>query len=438
MSALKKLFWISLFVKLIVSGFLPLTSDEAYYWVWSQHLQLSYYDHPPFVAWLFWLGDQTSWLPGSVRWPGVLLGHAGVALWLIALKSFLNEDQRRLWLWLALLSPLAGGSAIVLTPDLPLMFFYALSTLCFFKWRQSPSWQMSLLFGLSMGLGFSSKYMMVLFALSLIPLIFVSVDVRRAFFRNVHWLVIGAVVGASPVWIWNLQNDFVSFKFQAAHGLGRRWKPSWTYEYILVQIGLIFPVVLYWALQARKSVPLAIHLLAWVPIVFFCFTTSRGYVEANWPIAAYPAIFALAVSQFSLSARGLRITCWIWGVLLSGVAAVIIFEPSWSRALKFREFHQFDAVVEASKPFEPLFARSYQMAAKVHFESRKYVYKLKGMNRKDFYDYLPGSEPPARGVYYLIAEKTDSLPLIYSSVGHKIIEKTAVDEKHEIWKVEAP
>jgi 4-amino-4-deoxy-L-arabinose transferase-like glycosyltransferase len=436
-SSLKKLFWISLFVKLALSAVLPLTSDEAYYWVWSRNLQLSYYDHPPFVAWLFWLGDFTSWFPGSVRWPGVLLGHAGLAIWLRALTPFLNEDQRRQWLWLCLLSPLVGGSAIVLTPDLPLMFFYGLSAFLFFKWRANPSWKLSLLFGLSMGLGFTSKYMMVLFTLSLLPLLVFAPDVRRAAFRNFHWLLLGAIAGACPVWLWNLQNDFASFKFQAAHGLGRRWKPSWTYEYVLAQIGLIFPVVLYWALRARRRLPPVFHLLAWVPLAFFFFTTFRGYVEANWPIAAYPAIFALAAGQYPFSGRGVQITLWIWGTLLAALAVIVIAQPDWSKSMKFREFHQFDEAVAAGRSLDPVFARSYQMAAKMHYELGRPVFKLKGMNRRDFYDYLEGSVPKS-GVYYLIAEKNDSLPPNYTSAGHRVIEKTPLGERFEIWKVEAP
>lgn len=127
MNQIKKLFWISLAVKLLLAALLPLTNDEAYYWVWSQHLQLSYDDHPPFVAWLFWIGDHLPQIGTSVRWPGVLLAHGTLFVWLKILEPFLDVNQRREWMWLALLSPLMGGSAILVTPDLPLMFFYALS-----------------------------------------------------------------------------------------------------------------------------------------------------------------------------------------------------------------------------------------------------------------------------------------------------------------------
>ena len=331
MSDLKKLFWISLFIKLVLSALLPLTNDEAYYWVWSKHLQLSYYDHPPMVAWLFWLGDFTRWFPGSVRWPAVFIAHIGLWFWLQTLKPYFNDEQRKVWLLLMLLSPLVGGSAIILTPDLPLMFFYAVSSYLFFRWVLKPTWPMSLLFGLSMGLGFSGKYMMVLFTLSLLPLLLFSKNVRRAVKSQILWLFLGALLGALPVWLWNAMNDFASFKFQAAHGLGRQWKPSWTYEYIAVQIALIFPVVLYWASKSRRKLPVVFHLWAWVPVFFFLFTTSRGYVEANWPIAGYPAIFALAVSLYPYSARGLKITSIIWGFALAVMAMLVIVQPQWAK-----------------------------------------------------------------------------------------------------------
>ncbi|HMN67061.1 MAG TPA: glycosyltransferase family 39 protein, partial [Bdellovibrionales bacterium] len=252
MNHLKKLFWFSLIVKMILVAALPLTSDESYYWVWSRHMQLSYYDHPPFVAWLFWLGDFTRWFPGSVRWPGVLFGHLGLWLWLRALTPFLTVEQRVQWLWLALLSPLVGGTGLLVTPDLPLLVFYGLALWLFFLWQAAPSMGLSLVFGLALGLGFTSKYMMVLFVLSLLPLLAFSKTVRYGALKSAHWIALGGVLGATPVWLWNYMNDFASIKFQAAHGLDRVWKPSWTIHYVGAQVGIIFPIVLYWSLQARR------------------------------------------------------------------------------------------------------------------------------------------------------------------------------------------
>lgn len=438
-SRLYKIFAISLIVKLALAALIPLTNDEAYYWVWSQHMQWSFYDHPPVVAWLFWLGQQFSFFPGMVRWPGVLLGHGTLFLWLLILRPFLNDEQRTYWLWLALLSPLVGGTNIVVTPDLPLLFFNALALYVFYRWRNQPLWYWALAFGFTVGLGLSSKYVMVLFVVSLLPLVVLSRQVRNPFLRQFPWIVLGAVLGTLPVWLWNILNDFASIRFQLDHGLGKAvWKPRWTIDYVLLQIGLIFPPVLYWALRAkRRSLPTVFHLLAWVPLVFFLFTTTRGYVEANWPIVAYPAIFALAASSIPLNHRALTFTLRLWAVLLTLLAGVILWKPGWAKERKFREFSQFDAVIAAAKDLRPLYARSYQMAAKMNFELGRPVYKLRGMNRRDFYDFLEQSEPQDKQ-YFLAVEKGDSLPLVYSARGAKVVETIPVDDHYEIWRVISP
>jgi 4-amino-4-deoxy-L-arabinose transferase-like glycosyltransferase len=435
---IKKIFWISLGVKLVLAGLLPLTSDEAYYWVWSQHLQLSYYDHPPFVSWLYFLGHPLQFLPGSVRWPGVLLGHGTLWLWLKILEPFLSIQQRQMWLLLAVFSPLVGGSAILVTPDLPLMFFYALSLWLFFKWQKNSTPKMSLLFGLSMGLGFSSKYMMVLFGLSLAPVLLIDKKSRKMLLAQLPYLAVGCVVGSLPVWLWNYWHDFASIKFQTAHGLGRKiWKPSWTIEFILAQIGLIFPVIIFWAVKSGRRMPKVFHFLAWTPLIFFLFTTSRGYVEANWPIAAYPAFFALAVSWYPVNARSLRITAGIWAAIIGAMMFIIIGKPGWSKKLKAKEFYQFDAVAEATRDLSPLYTRSYQMAAKLSFDQKRPVFKLRGMNRKDFFDYLEESEPKER-VYYWVAEKNDKLPVIYKSANHQEAEVIPIDDLYEVRRVVVP
>ena len=41
-----------------LAGWAPLHDDELYYWCWSKELQLSYFDHPPLLGWLEWLGMQ--------------------------------------------------------------------------------------------------------------------------------------------------------------------------------------------------------------------------------------------------------------------------------------------------------------------------------------------------------------------------------------------
>ena len=46
------------YVLVLRAVFMPLVDlipEEAYYWNYAQHLDLSYLDHPPMVGWLIWL-----------------------------------------------------------------------------------------------------------------------------------------------------------------------------------------------------------------------------------------------------------------------------------------------------------------------------------------------------------------------------------------------
>jgi 4-amino-4-deoxy-L-arabinose transferase-like glycosyltransferase len=100
-----KFFIISAIFKLILSAVLPISADESYYWVWSQNLQLSYFDHPGMVAWLFKIGGLFDF-GSAMRWPFVLVGQATVLIWYFILRDHLPEN-RLLWvLSLFLFSPL--------------------------------------------------------------------------------------------------------------------------------------------------------------------------------------------------------------------------------------------------------------------------------------------------------------------------------------------
>jgi hypothetical protein len=42
----------------LASAVIELSEDEAYQWLWSKHLDLSYYSKPPFIAYAQWIGTQ--------------------------------------------------------------------------------------------------------------------------------------------------------------------------------------------------------------------------------------------------------------------------------------------------------------------------------------------------------------------------------------------
>ncbi|HXF48579.1 MAG TPA: glycosyltransferase family 39 protein [Verrucomicrobiae bacterium] len=201
--------------RLVMALVLPLTPQEAYYWNYSRHLALSYFDHPPLTAWtifIFTLSFGHTEL--AVRLPA-LLYSAGAFLVLYALVCKLAGPRPKEFLPL-LLSPffVIGGSQML--PDSPLLFFFALAL--YFSYRAAvegdeKAWYG---FGAAAGLALLSKYSAVLIFAGLG--IYTLLTRSRLFLRlRSFWislLLCGLIFG--PVIVWNVQNDWVSFLFQSA------------------------------------------------------------------------------------------------------------------------------------------------------------------------------------------------------------------------------
>ena len=260
----------SFFIKCLIGGFLPLSPDEAYYWIWSHHLQLSYYDHPPFVSWLFLLGQPLESLASFVRFPGMAMAHVTLLLWILLLKDLLSPKQLMTFTILSLLMPFVGPAGLIITPDTPMLFFWVACLLAM-KWlikTEKPLF--ALLLGICFGLGFCSKYPIVLILPILIYWLWVEKGLRK---QSLQWIVLGslgALLSSFPVWFWNLTNDLQSFGFQLNHGLGDGGlRPKYLWHYISAQVGLIFPTIFYFAWKARNSAPRWLIAAAVFPLAFF-------------------------------------------------------------------------------------------------------------------------------------------------------------------------
>jgi 4-amino-4-deoxy-L-arabinose transferase-like glycosyltransferase len=425
---------IALIIKLCLASWLPLSPDEAYYWVWSKHIQWSYFDHPPLVAWLFAVGDK---LPeGMVRWPGVLLCHLGLWFWWQFLKDLLAPREQLLWLVLVLFMPLTGPGSLIVTPDLPLMFSWGFMLWSFSQLLKSgghPRWAVT--FGFAFGLGILSKYMTALF----VPIAIVwwwQSSTRPPLRRWLLPTLLVAAVVAFPVWWWNLQNDWASFRFQTAHGLGRKiWKPSWTWEYILCQVAVIFPTLIWAAMRAKVASPW--RWVAWFPLAFFLCTSFRGYVEINWPLVAMPSVLALAV----VGARGrswlvsVPLTIWSLALVFVLILVALPHRPEWVEETKLRDLRVFDELAQAARDFDPLFAPSYQIAAKLSFELRRSIPKLRGLNRFDFYDTIEDSRPQTNK-FYLLIENNERPPPPWDAWRREWVR--AVGNKYQIMEIIRP
>ncbi len=441
MKLVYKVWWVSLLIKLLIGIFLPLSFDESYYWVWSHHLQLSFFDHPPFVSWLLYLGQAFEGFYQAVRVPSIIMGHLTLWIWVLILKDHLSDKKILVWLSLALISPLLGVGSLLVTPDLPLMFFWSLGVWSLIRAEKSRSYFDFCLLGAITGLGFLAKYHMVLFLpCSLAWLIF-----NRAYsVKNIASLLIGFLcfmIFSSPVWIWNAQNDFISFVFQLNHGLGSSsWSPSWTFGYLLSQTLIFFPVILWFSIKVAtdfsKKQRLLFVFIGWGPLLFFLLSSFKGRVEANWPSVAFPAILALAVAS-SHKFKWAKITIGFWALLTTLILsqAFLQWVPREIIKLKTEEFIFFDPIIHKIKPLiaaqpRPLYARSFQMASQLSFKTKGFTYKLRGLNRFDFFDMRPEATPKEN--YYVITLKNEPLPIWTEVEGHKVIDTISISKLYEL------
>jgi 4-amino-4-deoxy-L-arabinose transferase-like glycosyltransferase len=426
-----------LFVKLILAAVIPFFYDEAYYWFWGHNLQLSYFDHPPAVSWLFFLGHIFDGFGGASRWPGIFLSQATVLVWLHIIKD--NVGPKKLF-WFAILMsfwPMFGFASVVITPDIPLIFFWSLSILMLKRCLSEANAKNYLLFGLALGLGGSSKYQIALFIPCL--LIYLSWDKRwkDINFKLLPLIIIAGLVACSPVFIWNYLNNWDSILFQIDHGLGAKsWKPIWTIDYIWSQALIIFPPVLYFALRKFKENKL-LHSFAWLPVLFFLYSSTKGRVEANWPIMAYPAIGALAILNAE-KFRWLKLSAAFWACLAIALFsnAFVYWLPIDINATKIKEFYRYKNFGVIARSYKPLYGSSFQMSSYLSYLSKTEVCKLRDYHRKDFFDYLDCSIPKEKRYYFLVGNDFKELP--EWAKDHKKIQSIKIDQHYQIIEWEQP
>lgn len=432
MNKIKVIWWVSLVIKIILAISLPFSQDESYYWVWSKNLQLSYFDHPPMVAWLLWLGNIFEPFLNAVRIPSVIVGHITILVWINILLKFVSEEKIIFWVFLVLFSPLLGIGSIIVTPDVPLLFFLSLSLLFALKVFENHKLSNYFFLGISLGLGFISKYHIVLFVPLLLINLFVNMNYKKIRIKGIMITIAAGLISSLPVLIWNYQNNFRSFSFQLEHGLAQKnWEPFWTYSYLIGQFIIIFPTILYLSIKRgyKKSESL-IFFSAWFPLVFFLVSSFKGPVEPNWAIMSLAPLFALAIfnSQKNLY---FYINYIFWGLLNIFVVTQVYFPIFNNVPEKLNETRYFDEIKPILMEYSPIYFGSYQMASKIWYETKVPTKKLLNINRSDFFDELYPNIPTENS-FYIIKETWVPMPDWLNINDYKLIKIKNIGEKFEL------
>lgn len=360
----------------------PLQGTEAYYWLWSEHLALGYYDHPPLVAWAIHLGTLVAGRTElGVRLPA-LLGIT-VATWTVyALGRRLGGAEAGARAGLAALAfPYLTFMAVTSFPDGLMLAFGGVAMLAAWDGR----WLLS---GAAYGLSFLSKFPAALLALG------TALWCRRPGILAA-WAAAGLLV-ASPFLVWNARNGWLTFAFQlvARQHAESRFHAAGPLEFLGVQAAAASPVLflallgaLVWSARRHDRAGSFLVLHAVPTLAAFALLSFPQRIQPHWPLVAYlPALAALG--QACRDSARFR-AWWRVGVvtggaltavlLLAAVAPGLLFQvaggPDGSSLTEPYALREAGPIVAGRVPPEGfLLAENHGIAASLQFSSGRVVH----------------------------------------------------------------
>jgi 4-amino-4-deoxy-L-arabinose transferase-like glycosyltransferase len=235
---------------------LELDVEEAQYWSWAQTPDWGYFSKPPLIAWL--IAAVTSICGNGaacVRAASPLL-HGLTALVVGTIGTALGG--RRVGAWSAMLYATMPGvsfSAMLMTTDVPLLFFWSITLLAFVRLRQGGGLGWAMIGGIACGLGALSKYAMLFFLAGAALYLILSRQGRRAIgWRAATVMTSVALLILLPNVLWNAARTWITVTQTAvtAGTTGPSFQLSAILEYVVGQIAIFGPAPLY--LMLRQGV----------------------------------------------------------------------------------------------------------------------------------------------------------------------------------------
>jgi 4-amino-4-deoxy-L-arabinose transferase-like glycosyltransferase/membrane-associated phospholipid phosphatase len=328
----------------IASGMIQLSQDEAYQWVWSKHLALSYCSKPPGIALIQFAGTS---LFGDTEFGVRFFSPLFAAiLGVMVLRFFAREINARAAFWLLLIvtaTPLLGVGAILMTIDPPLVLCWMWALIA--GWRaMQPDGQIRhwLIVGLAMGLGFLCKYS-ALYQIVCLAVFFAIYPAARAHLRRPGpWLALLIFsLCTLPVVIWNWQHGWTTVHQVAGDaGLHAQWKPTLRYfwDFSFSELALLNPIFfigVLWAMIGFWKFPRHEKLGLW--LFFFCmgapvflgywFYSFHSRVLPNWIAPSILPLFCLMVAYWDERRRVARPFLAI-GLVLGFFAIAIVYQSN--------------------------------------------------------------------------------------------------------------
>ena len=219
----KILIWllaISAVVRGVLAAWMEFGNDEVYYWTYALYPDWSHFDHPPMVGWVIQLFSLNLLLDSEffIRLASVVFMTANTYI-VFRIGKEIKDALTGLYAALLFTASIYAFviTGIFIMPDTPLMLFWLLAVwMAVIYFKRLPTQQHSdsymVLFGAFAGFAMLSKYSGIFLWIGMVLyiLIFDRRPLRTWAFYCALLISLNVVM---PVIRWNINNDFISFRF---------------------------------------------------------------------------------------------------------------------------------------------------------------------------------------------------------------------------------
>jgi 4-amino-4-deoxy-L-arabinose transferase-like glycosyltransferase len=283
--------------RLIIIPFSGIMPQDAYYYMYSRNMSLSYFDHPAGVAVLLKIG---TYIFGNTA-AAIKLSAFFTSLFTLLVVyrlaiNFISKQQVLIFICVFSCTPMFGLLSWIVTPDVPLMLFWALSVFSIYKADTEDKNLWWILAGIFTGLAFDSKYTAVFILPGLLLFLLAKPNRwRRIFSLGILLYVMAFVITIMPVFIWNMENNWASIHFQTAQRLNEI-KPTLKLQYpvavMTIQMLILLPWLLYYFLKSFRSYHknkshYFLICFSFPLFIFFILISFFYWVKMNWIMPAF-------------------------------------------------------------------------------------------------------------------------------------------------------
>ena len=329
----------------LASGKIELSEDEAYQWLWSKHLALSYYSKPPLIAYLQWFGTHLFGDTGfGVRFCSPVIAAIMGVLILRFVSRYADAKTGVVALAIISCTPLLAVGATLMTIDPPLVLFWTAAM--FAGWRavqtdgQMRDWLWA---GFWLGLSFLSKYAALYQIVCWLIFFALWKPARQHLRRPGPYLALLLVaLSTVPVIIWNAQHGWITVHHVAENaGRSEPWHPTlrffWDFmgaEAALLNpiffIGMLWAMAAFWKSERTNQLMLFLFSMGAPVFIGYLGFTAWKRVFPNWIAPSVVPLLLLMVFYFRTNARLRKIAkpALVIGIVLGAIAVVLLHDTN--------------------------------------------------------------------------------------------------------------